>query len=373
MRILVLANVPPGNVGGAEVQASHLSHCWARHGNQVIVAGYANTPGESPNLIIHKLKTIRFNKSFRAVTYLISTLWFLFKNRSNYDVIYCRFLKEHAFAACLAKILFRLPQPIIACPASTSNKGDVAVITTSPFKYIWVGVLRKGISCINVMSKKIEEEVRLLGIKNIIIRHMPNGVVIPTISEEISHHDLNNELRLIFVGRLVEEKGVDILLESIHKLNISGSVIKLIIIGDGPQKPNLIDKVNSYKLNDIVSFYGELPNEVTAKYFEQSDIFILPSYFEGMSGALLEALSHGLPAIVTRVSGSEDIINRNIGWVVSVGDVSAMSFALSSALSMNRKSLHEMGVKAREISKREFDIEIVAEKYLQLFKMLVKV
>jgi len=370
MRILVLANVPPGLVGGAEVQALNLARQWAASGHSVLVAGYANQPFETKNLSIIRIRTFRLHRALRAASYAVSTLWLLWRNRKKFDVIYCRFLNEQAFVASFAKIIFRLHQPVIACPACASTGGDVSYISRSPLKHFWTWLLRNGLTAINAMSLQIEQEVISLGINNVLVSRIPNGVILPALNP--AKPDCDRKVRFLFVGRLADQKGIDILLLAASHLKNKQAILRIDIIGDGPLRSVITAQIRNLGLVDFVQIVGHLPPDEVSRQLHLAEAFVLPSRYEGMSGALLEAIAHGLPAIVTRVSGSEEIIDDDIGWLVPTNDEEALAEAIREALDLGHGGLHEMGKRARKKAEIEFDIERISVKYLELFMQLTE-
>ena len=370
MRILVLANVPPGVVGGAEVQAMNLARCWSESGHQVLVAGYANKPFEDRNLRVLRLPTARAFRWAKAVTYLFSTLSLIWAYRLHFDVVYCRFLREQAFAACIAKVLFRLGQPIVACPAASGPGGDISVLNRRFMRRLWIRLFSNELACINVMTKRICTDVNTVGISGPRIAHIPNGIVLP--DRRSPRGSSSGRIRMIFVGRLVEQKGVDVLLEAASLLQSRGCLFTLEIVGDGPLRERLEAMTSSLGLRDSVTFSGKAPSTDVARHLIACDLFVLPSRYEGMPGSLLEAFSHGLPAVVTKVSGSEEIVDDETGWVVPPEDASVLAEALGAAVDCGRKKLRRMGEAARRKAILQYDIQTVARDYETLFADLLK-
>jgi glycosyltransferase involved in cell wall biosynthesis len=369
MRILILSNVPPSSLGGAEVQAMNLARRWSESGHEVLVAGYANQPFEDRNLRILTLPTTRAFKWARGVTYLLATLSLIWTRRYEFDIVYCRFLKEQAIAACIAKMLFHLDQPIVACPASAGLGGDVSVLNRRFLKRLWIGLFSRQLDCINAMTQRIYADVKTVGISVPRIARIPNGTVIPDRRAPVERSP--GQIRLIFVGRLVEEKGIDVLLEAASLLQSRGYSFALEIVGDGPLRKRLEALGTSRGLEGIVKFSGQVLPADVASHLVDSDIFVLPSRFEGMPGSLLEAFSHGLPAVVTRVSGSEEIVDRDTGWVVPPGDARLLAEALATAIDYGGGGLRRMGEAARLKAMQHYDIETVARDYEELFADLL--
>lgn len=369
MRILILSNVPPATVGGAEIQALHLARHWASAGHSVMVAGNGNTPLEDKNLKIQRIPTIQRNRWLRASSYLVSTLWTLWRYRNEYDVIYCRFLKEQAFVASLARLFFGLQQPLIACPACASTGGEAELIKASRLRHIWLALLKNNVTTVNAMSQQIETEMLGLGFRTTQISNISNGVVIPpTHTRDMTSPE---GISALFIGRLTHQKGLDTLLEAMHILKLEGYNLQLHLVGDGPLHSTLVETTERLNLSDCVFFEGPVAPSYIPEKLASADLFILPSRFEGMPGALLEAIAHGVPAVVTRVSGSEEIIDPSIGWTVAAGDSRALAKAIQDALIVGKEGLRTMGDNAREKACQQYDIGIIAQRYERLFIQLI--
>lgn len=123
--------------------------------------------------------------------------------------------------------------------------------------------------------------------------------------------NLEKKYDFIFVGRLVKNKGLNLLLEAAKllrfKFQVSG--FKMLIVGDGSERKNLELRITNYGLKDNVILYGWVKDsQEVAQLLNQSKILILPSYNEGGPRVLLEAMACGVPVITTRVGIAEDLI-----------------------------------------------------------------
>lgn len=370
MRILILSNIPPGLVGGAETQAMNLARCWSESGHQVLVAGHANQPFEDGNLRVVRIPTVRAFNWTRAVTYLLATLRLIWVYRRQFDVIYCRFLKEQAITACIARLLFRLDQPIVACPAASGPGGDISSLNGSVLRRLWIGLFSSQLACVNAMTKRIYGDVEMVGISGPKITRIPNGIVLPD-GRAPSERGFDR-IRMIFVGRLAEQKGVDLLLEAASLLKSRDYSFSLDIVGDGPLRDSLESMTSIRGLSELVKFSGKVPPTEVARHLVAGDLFVLPSRYEGMPGSLLQAFSHGLPAVVTKVSGSEEIVDEHTGWVVSPEDPMELAEAIATAIDYGSEKLRRMGEAARRKAMQIYDIETVAKDYERLFADLLK-
>jgi glycosyltransferase involved in cell wall biosynthesis len=137
---------------------------------------------------------------------------------------------------------------------------------------------------------------------------------------------------IIFVGRLDEQKGVDILFDSLRILKSSEIEFKVWIIGDGVLRHDLEAVSRQYGLEDKVKFWGH--QEDVPRFLKASDIFVLPSRYEGMSIALLNALAAGKPSVVTSVGDNDRLVIDGVnGLVVPPEDSLSLTNALGTLLS----------------------------------------
>lgn len=132
---------------------------------------------------------------------------------------------------------------------------------------------------------------------------------------------------LVSTARLVEAKGVDILIQAVSRVVRQGVPCRCIIVGDGPLKKKLLEQANSLGLWDSIHFEG-FQSDVRP-YLEAASAFILTSRVEGLSLSILEAMACGLPCIVTDVGGSAEAVRDQVaGLVVAPESVEAAADAI---------------------------------------------
>ncbi len=116
---------------------------------------------------------------------------------------------------------------------------------------------------------------------------------------------------LIFVGRLVENKGISLLLEAASKLKVKNEKLKVLIVGDGPLSASLRFKVKSLKLENNIIFYGRAKDSAEiARLLNESKILVMPSYNEGGPRVVLEAMACGVPVLATPVGIVPDLFKN---------------------------------------------------------------
>ncbi len=155
---------------------------------------------------------------------------------------------------------------------------------------------------------------------------IPNGIDVPI---EIKNKFCENGIQCLSIGRIEPyHKGLDLVIEACHR--IRDDLIKANCKIDiyGPDTAHLVDKlkeqVRSYKLDDIIAFHDGIFGEEKKRVLLQSDVFLILSRFEGHPMALLEAMSYGLPCLVSTGSNMrEEVEKYNAGWTAdcSVEDI----------------------------------------------------
>lgn len=144
-------------------------------------------------------------------------------------------------------------------------------------------------------------------------------------------------INFLFLGVLFERKGVADLLKSINKLKqeklLSDNNVVFNIGGSGPEEEKLRTYVADNDLQDNVKFLGWVAGEDKIKQLENNDIFVLPSYNEGLPIAILEAISYGMPVVATSVGSVKEAVKPGInGFLVEPGDIEGYVFALKKLI-----------------------------------------
>lgn len=158
--------------------------------------------------------------------------------------------------------------------------------------------------------------------------------------------------RLLFVGRLAAVKGLPILLNAMADL----TDLSLTIIGDGPDRASLEKQTAALGLTDRVSFVGYKSQSEVATALTQHDIFVLPSFAEGVPVVLMEAMAAACPVITTQIAGIPELVEHNVsGILVAPGDEAALKTALQ-ALADNPQLQIQMGQAGRAKVQADFNL-----------------
>jgi len=170
-----------------------------------------------------------------------------------------------------------------------------------------------------------------------------------------------DELVLVCVARLSPMKGIDILLDALARLMKSGHSFKCIIVGDGPLKTEIMDRITSSDLSRNVILEG-FQSDVRP-YLQAADIFTLASHREGLPFSILEAMACGLPCVVTDVGGNAEAVESGQeGLIVNPGSAEEMSDAI--AFLLTRPDVRtKMSKSAGEKARKHFDIDFQMREY----------
>jgi len=155
----------------------------------------------------------------------------------------------------------------------------------------------------------------------------------------------HQELIILAVGRLSKIKGYDILIRAVSMLDIK---FKLWIVGDGSEIQNLKQLTKELDVESKIHFFGHIGKNELLLLYQQATLFCITSHNEGMSNAMLEAMSCGLPIISTDIGGSTELVQGN-GIIIRKNSIDDLYHAIKKLVN-NKKLLSEYSYKSREIA-----------------------
>ena len=165
---------------------------------------------------------------------------------------------------------------------------------------------------------------------------IPSGVEVPRPQADGSGPPVlhpaarrNGRARVLFVGRLAEQKGVRYLVEAAARMSMPG--VEILLVGDGPERPLLEQAVRRHGLGDRVSFLGFQPHDAIPGLMATADLLVLPSVYEELGSVLLEAMHAGLPIVASDTGGIADAVG-DAAVLVQPRDAQALAGALDGLL-----------------------------------------
>ena len=175
-------------------------------------------------------------------------------------------------------------------------------------------------------------------------------------------------LRILAVSRLTERKGLDIIIRALPKILEKKDVV-IKVVGDGDLRDYLQNLAIELGVQSKVDLAGYVPHDELPELYHQADMFVLPSHWEGMSNALLEAMACGLPTIVTNTGDSNKLIKDN-GLIVQENTPESWSAAVLQ-LADEPDARENMGQASRRIA-QEYSWANVARRYLDVYRKVAK-
>ncbi|MEW5860641.1 MAG: glycosyltransferase [Cyanobacteriota bacterium] len=182
------------------------------------------------------------------------------------------------------------------------------------------------------------------------------------------HVPIPDQPRLVSVGRLCEQKGQLLLIEAASRLAAEGLAFKLVLVGDGPLRPQIETLIAQNGLQEHIEITGWASNSEVQQQILASRAMVLPSFAEGLPVVIMEALALERPVISTYVAGIPELVEPGTcGWLVPPGSVEALTAAMRTALLLPVEKLEQMGRVGAERVALEHDAEQEASKLAALF------
>jgi glycosyltransferase involved in cell wall biosynthesis len=391
MKVLMVISQFFPMIGGAEKQAKLLAQALTKRGITVgIVTGWwkFGTPRKEVidgirvfrNFCCWGIFGLNRNRAIRMVgglIYMMSLAAYLFFHRREYDIIHVHQVLYPAFiSTVIAKGI--LKKPVLAKMGCSGLTSDIKNLECFPLGSLQLGYLVKKLDYLVTVNHEGIEEFQALGYPLPRIQYIPNGVV-PSLDGKTQYDQV---LFVITTVRLDKQKGIDILLKAWARIETYENNLKLLILGCGPLESELKNMSQSLGVGDSVKFIGEVIH--VEEYLKKSDIFVLASRAEGMSNALLEAMSHGLTCIATNISGNAELMGMGDDSKIPKGDFIAVPNGLLIQpediegltkailfLVKNQKEREDLGINGHQYIQKNFSIELVADKYINLYQRML--
>lgn len=198
--------------------------------------------------------------------------------------------------------------------------------------------------------------------------HVPNGIRIPELPTAAQRADVRRDLGLgaadvvaVMVARLAPLKGHDQLLRALARLAPAVPRLKVVLVGDGPERAGLEALADELGVADRTTFTGTRRD--VPRLLAGADIGVLPSAHEAMPLSVIEQMAGGLPVLATAVGALPDVVaDGEEGFLVPVGDLDALTTRLEE-LTRDDEVRRALGKRARLRAERDFSIEATARAY----------
>jgi glycosyltransferase involved in cell wall biosynthesis len=297
---------------------------------------------------------------FLLLSEFVATLRWIRKER--FDLVYSHWFMPQGVACGLAALVTGTPHVF------TSHSSDVALMRRIPIVGPWlVRFLVRRARAVTAVSTRSRDIIAGFFASEEWKRLAPRVAVIPMGVDLAEWGGVNagSARELLFVGRLVEKKGVDYLLTAMSLEPLRSLDVRLSIAGDGPFLEHLRTRAAALRISDRVRFVGFVTGDAKIDCFRRAGIVVVPSIVteagdaEGVPVVLLEALAAGKVCIATDASGARDIVADDAALIVPEQNALALAQAIATAVRMTDVERHAIGERARDTARR-YDWETIA-------------
>ena len=191
-----------------------------------------------------------------------------------------------------------------------------------------------------------------------------NGINIKEFYPDVEKNKQEKSFNILFIGRLIERKGLIYLLEALQQITAEYPQTKLLVAGDGPMKMEYENYVKNNGLSGKVEFLGIVKHDYIAELYRRAHVFVLPSLNEALGNVTQEALASGLP-IVTTKTGAAELIDDN-GFIIAKKSAKEIAEALRKIIE-DENLRKKFSARSRELAEN-MSWENTAKKYYELFE-----
>jgi len=230
-------------------------------------------------------------------------------------------------------------------------------------KYKYLSCLKKADAIITIakFQKTIIEKYHIRSQKIYVI---PNGFN-PFLFKPFPKKNSSGQKIAVYIGHLYPPKGLPYLIEAVPRIIKKIPNFKLIIVGDGVLRSNLVNLANKLGISEKVTFVGSKNREKIPLWLNIADILVLPSLKEGFPTVLPEAIACGVPVVSTKIYGIPEIISDEVGILVPPANHKALAEAIIRAFKIDWDKN-----RFKEIAQK-YSLEFLAEKMLKIYKDII--
>ena len=325
---------------------------------------------KKPKTLLKSLNILALGRNAATLSMLYSVIPFL--DKGPYDIVHCHF-GPNGNLGVLLKDVGAIEGKIIA----TFHGYDATSYPRICGKSIYKNLFRR-IDLITVNSYFIKNKVMELGCNENKIIKLPVGLNTSEFFFKEKSFKAGDEIRILTVARLVEQKGVEYSIKAVAKILKKYPNVKYHIVGDGPLNVQLYELIKQMDIEDKVRLLGWKTQNEIRQLYSMSHIFILPSITstkgdqEGQGLVIQEAQSMGLPIISTLLGGiPESIIEGKSGFLAPEKDIDALAERLEYLIK-HHELWPEIGRVGRRYVEENFDIHKLNDRLIKIYQQVLK-
>lgn len=377
MNILIISHLYYPKIGGVEIAVANLSEQFVKKGHRVEIVTTHNPRTSPKSELINGIKVTRlpfrmpkynpvaFLKFLVRATECIIKLLFIIKEK-KYDVINLHYIGENALYALFLSYIRQIPL------VTSIHGSDIEYFTHKGRFNKWVvkKTLNKSKKIIANSNALLKVTSSMFGTS--ILRKstvIGNGVDVALIQHiQQSENNIAGATPYILgIGRLEHFKGFDILIDAFAIVKQKLHDVKLMIIGDGPERATLELKSNKLALEDSILFYGRIEQREVMQAIVDCKFVIMSSRREAFGIVILEAMASGKAVIAADVGGVSELVNHGKNGLL-VKDHNPESFATEIIFLLEHpKIAAQFGIEGRQMVSSRYTWEIIGRKYLEIY------
>jgi len=288
----------------------------------------------------------------------------------QFDVIHAHWIIPQGFSAALAR-LAGLRVPVVL----TSHGGDLFALQGRLLTALkrWITRRCQGLSVVSSAMRQQAADLGLMPLER--IHNIPMGV--DTAGEFAPPDTADERQGIVYVGRLVDKKGIEYLIEAMPAVLAALPMVRLTIVGDGPLGQPLRARCKALGVDAAVDFTGAIANTAVPGYLQRAAVTVFPSIVtdsgdqEGTPVAIMEALACGCAAVVSDYPGARDIIiDGQTGVLVPQKSPQALAEALLK-LCGDPGLCRELGASGRRHVQTNYDWRVISNRFIEVFHGLI--
>ncbi|RVC59563.1 MAG: glycosyltransferase family 1 protein [Mesorhizobium sp.] len=373
--LLVLSTYFPESYGGAEQQTRRFARALVERGVSTTILAPRlshSTPKRSAidgvpieRLRLHAAPNLGGRHMLSFLSWCVQLVIWMLRRRDEFDVVHIIHGRLHAVPAALAGALLR--KPVLAKMGRGGRCFDLDVVREKKIVGRWASsMIKRHVTAFIANSRQIAGDLKRHGIEADRIHLIPNGIDLPV--KRRREPSTDGTRRFICLGRIEPEKCLELMIDAFAALP-AGAKTQLTVLGDGQCRIALEEQTVRLGLSGRVKFVGAV--EDVFPFLRKADFYLSTSVSEGMSNALLEAMSCGVVPIITDVSGASDIVEHGRSGFLARSHVEYGGLLLR-ALGLSEAERDAMARRAIRTVAARFSMESVATRQMSLIATLMQ-
>ncbi|MFA5293123.1 MAG: glycosyltransferase, partial [Phycisphaerae bacterium] len=291
--------------------------------------------------------------------------------KKPFDIIYARFLFPEGYAAVRLSETLKIPVVGVGAGDEINIYPNDSIV----FKKDMIWILRKLNGIISSGAKVASNIIELSGRKPLMIYGVVDLNEFSPVIDKFPIRKLlgiEDKLTVLYVGTFKVAKGVHEMVEAFIRISRKMPNVQFIICGYGREEEKMRVAIKKAEAGEVIKIMGIVDSQEVHKWMQASDIFILPSYSEGMPNSVMEAMACGLPIVATKVGGLPEAIGDCKGaTLIEPKNIEELTNAIIK-IADDTKLRKKMCIESRKRAEEKFGLQRNSEKILEFFSGIIQ-